>query len=77
MPALVVTDVDVKVFRPKDCSQASPSYYAIDLQFLVRPNFGVKQAPLVCRFPSVPIDLVLLDMAEQILSSRFKITRKK
>jgi hypothetical protein len=74
---LVVSGVDVKVFLPTDRFQAWPGYYAIDLQFLLRPNFGLKQAPLVCRFPWGRIDLVLLDMAERILSSRFEIIRNK
>jgi hypothetical protein len=74
-PELVVTGADVKVFRPKDYSQVPPGYYAIDLRLQLRPNFSAREVPLVCRFPSVSIDLALLDMAERILSSQFEIHR--
>jgi len=76
-PELVVTGADVKIFRPKDYSQVSPSYYAIDLELQVRPNFSAREVPLVCRFPSVPIDLALPDMAARILSSQFEIHRAR
>jgi hypothetical protein len=76
-PELLVTGADVKVFRPKDYSQVPPSYYAIDLELQLRSNFSAKQVPLVCRFPSVSIDLSLLDMAERILSSQFEIHRAR
>jgi hypothetical protein len=76
-PELVVAGVDVKVFRPKDHSQVPPGYYAIDLELQLRPNFSEREVPLVCRFPSVSIDLTLLDMAERILSSHFEIQRAR
>jgi hypothetical protein len=72
-PELLVTGADVKVFHPKDDSQVPPSYYAIDLELQLRPNFNEKQVLLVCRFPAAAIDLALLDMAERILSSQFEI----
>ena len=72
---LMVTGADIKVFRPSEYSQVPPSYYAIDLELKLRPNFSAKQVPLVCRFPSASIDLALLDMAERILSSKFEIHR--
>jgi hypothetical protein len=75
-PALLVTGADVRVFRPKDWLQVPPSYYAIDLELLLRPNFSLKQVPLVCRFPLASIDLALVDMAQGILSTRFEIHRE-
>jgi hypothetical protein len=75
-PALLVTGADVRVFRPKDWPQVPPSYYAIDLKFLLRPNFSLKEVPLVCRFPLASIDLALVDMAQDILSTRFEIHRE-
>ncbi|HTF68664.1 MAG TPA: hypothetical protein VK638_38900 [Edaphobacter sp.] len=74
-PALRVTGVDVKVFQPKNSAQVPPSYYAIDLELLLRPNFGSAEMPLVCRFPSFPISLGLIDVAERILSRQFEIQR--
>jgi hypothetical protein len=74
---LSVSGADVKVFRPKDYSQVPPSYYAIDLELQLQPNFSAKEMPLVCRFPSASIDLALLDMAERILSSQFEIRRTR
>jgi hypothetical protein len=74
---LSVSGADVKVFRPKDYSQVPPGYYAIDLELQLQPNFSAKEMPLVCRFPSVSIDLALLDMAERILSSQFEIRRTR
>jgi hypothetical protein len=76
-PALSVTGADVRVFRPKDWPQIPPAYYAIDLVLLLRPNFSPKQVPLVCRFPLVSIDLSLVDMAQDILSSGFEIHKEK
>jgi hypothetical protein len=75
-PALLVTGADVRVFRPKDWPQVPPSYYAIDLELLLRPNFSLKQVPLVCRFPLVSIDLALVDMAQGILSTCFEVQRE-
>jgi len=72
-PALLVTGADVRVFRPKEWPQVPPNYYAIDLELLLRPNFSLKQVPLVCRFPLVSIDLALVDMAQGILSTRFDV----
>jgi hypothetical protein len=72
----LVTGADVRVFRPKDWLQVPPSYYAIDLELLLRPNFSLKQVPLVCRFPLASIDLALVDMAQGILSTRFEIHRE-
>jgi hypothetical protein len=75
-PALFVTGADIGVFRPKDSSQVPPSYYAIDLQLRLQPNFGLKQVPLVCRFPLASIDLALVDMAQDILSTGFEFHRE-
>jgi hypothetical protein len=76
-PALLVSGVDVKVFRPMNSAQVPPGYYAIDLELALQPNFSLHQTPLVCRFPLVPIDAALVDMAERILSSRFAIQGRK
>jgi hypothetical protein len=74
-PALQVNRVDIKIFQPNDSHQVSPDYYAVDLEFLLSPNFGRGEVPVVCRFPSAPIDTDLQQMAERILSSRFEIRR--
>ena len=74
---LSVTRVDVKAFQLRDSAQVPPGYYAIDLQLLLQPNFSSGQVPLVCRFPSGPIDVRLVDVAERILSSRFEIRRRQ
>ncbi|MCU1338753.1 MAG: hypothetical protein JWO19_4334 [Bryobacterales bacterium] len=76
-PAFLVTGVDVKVFRPKSSARVPPSYYAIDLELLLSPNFSSAAVPLVCRFPSVPIDTAIVGMAERILSSGVEIQRGK
>lgn len=76
-PALRVTDVDIRIFQPDDLSQAPSDYYAVDLQFLVKPNFSAGEVPIVCRFPSAPINLALGQMAERILSTRFEIREQK
>ena len=76
-PAFVVTGVDVKVFRPKSSARVPPSYYAVDLELLLSPNFSSSAVPLVCRFPSVPIDTAIVGMAERILSSRLEIRKEK
>jgi hypothetical protein len=76
-PALEVTRVDIKVFQPSSLDQVSSDYYAIDLEFLLRPNFASGKVQVVCRFPSAPINLALGQMAERILSSRFEIRRPK
>jgi len=75
-PALFVTGADIKIFRPGDWSQVPSSYYAVDLELRLRPNFSTTQAPLVCRFPQVPIDLGLIDMAQRILSTGFEVYRE-
>ncbi len=49
----------------------------LGLVLLLRPNFSPKQVPLVCRFPLVSIDLSLVDMAQDILSSGFEIHKEK
>ena len=74
---LRVTDVDIKIFQPSHGSQVPPEYYAIDLAFLLTSTLGAGDIPIVCRFPSAPINLTLEQMAERILSSRFEITRQK
>jgi hypothetical protein len=74
---LSVTRVDVKAFQLRNSAQVPPGYYAIDLQLLLQPNFSSGQVPLVCRFPSGPIDVGLVDVAERILSSRFEIRRRQ
>jgi len=74
--ALVVNDVDVRIFRPQDSAQESPDYYAIDLDLNLTRESGGSGGTIVCRFPSAPIDLGLLGMAEQILSSRFDIATR-
>jgi hypothetical protein len=74
---LSVTRVDVKTFQLRNSAQVPPGYYAIDLQLLLQPNFSSGQVPLVCRFPSGPIDAGLVDVAERILSSRFEIRRRE
>jgi hypothetical protein len=74
---LSVTRVDVKAFQLRNSAQVPPGYYAIDLQLLLQPNFSSGQVPLVCRFPSGPIDVGLVDVAERILSSRFEIRRRR
>jgi hypothetical protein len=74
--ALVVSDVDVRVFQPRDSAQESQDYYAIDLDLKLTPQSGGSGGTIVCRFPSAPIDLGLLDMAERILSSRFDIATR-
>jgi hypothetical protein len=76
-PALQVTHVDIKIFQPGKFSEVSSDYYAIDLEFLLKPNFGSGEIPVVCRFPSAPINLALAQMAERILSSRFEIRSPK
>jgi hypothetical protein len=76
-PSLQVTSVDIKIFQPSSLNQVFPDYYAIDLEFLLRPNFASGEIPVVCRFPSAPINLALGEMAERILSSRFEIRRPK
>jgi hypothetical protein len=75
-PALFVTGADIRVFRPTDWFQVPPSYYAIDLELRLQPNFNLKQVPLVCRFPLVSIDLTLVDMAQEILSTGFEFHRE-
>jgi hypothetical protein len=75
-PELSVTHVDVRTFHPKDSAQVPQDYYAIDLQLQLQPNFSSGPVPLVCRFPSGPIDVGLVDLAERILSSRFEIRRR-
>jgi hypothetical protein len=75
-PALFVTGADIKVFRPKDRSQVPADYYAIDLELQLRPNFSPTQLPAVCRFPLVSIDLTLIDMAEEILSTAFEVHKE-
>lgn len=74
-PALQVNRVDIKIFQPNAMHQVSSDYYAVDLEFQLRPNFGSGEVPVVCRFPSAPIDADLEQMAERILSSRFEIRR--
>jgi hypothetical protein len=74
---LSVTRVDVKTFQLRNSAQVPPDYYAIDLQLLLQPNFSSGQVPLVCRFPSGPINVGLVDVAERILSSRFEIRRRQ
>ena len=76
-PDLRVSAVDVKVFRPMNSAQVPPSYYAIDLELTLQPNFSLHQTPLVCRFPLAPIDAGLVDMAERILTSRFEVRGRK
>jgi hypothetical protein len=76
-PTLQVTRVDIKVFQPSSLDQVSLDYYAIDLEFLLRPNFASGEIPVVCRFPSTPINFALGEMAERILSSRFEIRKPK
>lgn len=73
----VVTGVDVKVFQPKADLQVPPTYYAIDLELTLRPDFATTNVPLVCRFPSAPINLALVDMAERILFSSFEVQRMR
>jgi hypothetical protein len=75
-PALFVTGADIKVFRPKNSLQVPQDYYAIDLELQLRLNFSPKQIPLVCRFPQVSIDLTLIDMAREILSTAFEIHKE-
>jgi hypothetical protein len=65
------------VFRPMNSAQVPPSYYAIDLELTLQPNFSLHQTPLVCRFPLAPIDAGLVDMAEKILTSRFEVRGRK
>jgi len=76
-PALTVTGVDVKVFRPQTHLRVASTYYAIELELLLRPNFGSKEVPLICRFPWALIDPTLVDMAERILISQFEVQKKK
>jgi hypothetical protein len=76
-PAMFVTSADIRLFQPTDWSQVPPSYYAIDLELQLQPNFSLKQVPLVCRFPLVSIDLALVDMAQDILSAGFEFYREK
>jgi hypothetical protein len=75
-PALFVSGADIKVFRPKHTSQVPPDYYAIDLELQLRANFSPTQLTLVCRFPLVPIDLTLIDMAQEILSRAFDFRKE-
>ena len=75
-PALFVSGADIKVFRPKHTSQVPPDYYAIDLELQLRANFSPTQLTLVCRFPLVPIDLTLIDMAQEILSRAFEFRKE-
>jgi len=75
-PALFVSGADIKVFRPKEPSQVAPDYFAIDLELQLQPNFSPRQSTLVCRFPLVPIDLTLIDMAREILSGAFEIHKE-
>ena len=75
-PALFVTGADIRIFRPGDWSQVPSTYYAVDLELRLRPNFSTTQVPLVCRFPQVPIDLGLVDMAQHILSTGFEVYRE-
>jgi hypothetical protein len=75
-PALFVSGADITVFRPKDWFQVPPSYYAIDLELRLQPNFSLKQVPLVCRFPLASIDLALVDMARDILSAGFEFHKE-
>jgi len=76
-PAMLVTSTDIRLFQPKDWSQVPPSYYAIDLELQLQPNFSLRQVPLVCRFPLVSIDLALVDMAQDILSAGFEFKRER
>jgi hypothetical protein len=73
---LSVTHVKVRTFHPGNSAQVPPDYYATDLHLLLQPNFSSGQVPLVCRFPSGPIDVGLVDEAERILSSQFEIRRR-
>jgi hypothetical protein len=75
-PALFVSGADIKVFRPKHTSQVPPNYYAIDLELQLRANFNPTQLKLVCRFPLAPIDLTLIDMAREMLSSAFEFHKE-
>jgi len=70
---LRITDVDVKIFQPKDGDQVPTDFYAIDLHFTLKPDFGAGRIPLVCRFPLASIDLELVNAATHILSSKFEI----
>jgi hypothetical protein len=74
--ALFVSGADIKVFRPKLRSQVPPEYYAIDLELQLRANFNPTPLTLVCRFPMAPIDLTLIDMAREILSSTFEFRKE-
>jgi hypothetical protein len=76
-PVFQVIDVDIKVFQPNSVDQIPTDYYAIDLEFLLRPPSGSPDVPIVCRFPTAPINVALEQMAERILSSRFEIRRPK
>ena len=70
---LRITDVDVKIFQPKDSEQVPTDFYAIDLHLTLQPDFGDGRIPLVCRFPLASIDVELVDAATRILSSKFEI----
>src|SRR5690348_8124222 len=73
---LRITNVDVRIFQPKDAEQVPTDFYAIDLEFTLQPEVGAGRIPLVCRFPLASIDLELVDAATRILSSKFEIRAK-
>jgi len=74
---LRISDVDIRVFQPRDSPQVPDDYYAIDLKLQLRSDSGKTNVPVVCRFPFAPIDMNLLVEAERILSSEFAIQTRE
>jgi len=71
-PVFRVTDAHLAIFQPEDSPQVPKDYYAVDVRLQLKSDGG-RSMPIVCRFPSAPIEETLLDNAERILSSVFSI----
>jgi hypothetical protein len=71
-PVFRVTDADLAIFQPRDSPQVPADYYAVDLRLQLKSDSG-RLLPIVCRFPSTPIEESLLDDAQRILSKVFSV----
>lgn len=76
-PTLHVSDVDVKVFQPRESAQVPDGYYAIDLKLRLKSDSGDSDFPVVCRFPGAVIDSSLVGKAERMLASQFEIRKRE
>jgi hypothetical protein len=68
--AFRVAEASLAIFEPAHAPQVPKAYYAVDLALQLNSGTG-KSIPVVCRFPSAPIEVNLLDNAERILSTFF------